>query len=311
MAIRRPIVTAVLVFASLSACAPASVGGSGLRGRGSSPSPPANPADHIVVIVMENHEASSILGSSEAPYLNRLARRSVLLTNEYAIRHPSLPNYLALVGGSTFGVTSDCTDCSVDARNLVDQLERKGISWKAYMESMPRACFTGAFAGTSPNEYAKKHDPFMYFDDVRTSEKRCARVVPFGRLTKDLKRGLPQFAWITPNECHDMHSCSIATGDAWLKVWVPEILPALGTDGILLLLFDEGSSDASCCSLPTGGGHVVAIVAGPGAKQRTKIETEVDHYSVLRLIEDEWGLKRLRHAGDDTTPSIDGWRAGS
>jgi hypothetical protein len=306
--VHRRLAAVVLSSLTLSACASAGAGAPRSGAGGPSPTPPSNPADHIVVIVMENHEASSILGSSDAPYLNRLARRNVLLTSDYAIRHPSLPNYLALIGGSTFGVTSDCTDCSVDAGNLVDQLERKQISWKAYMESMPHACYTGSFAGTAPNEYAKKHDPFMYFDDVRTDEKRCAKIVPFGRLSRDLKRGLPQFAWITPNECHDMHSCSVSTGDAWLKTWVPKIIRALGTDGILLLLFDEGSSDASCCSLPTGGGHVLAIIAGPGAKQRTKIEADVDHYSVLRLIEDEWGLKRLRHAGDDTTPSIEGWR---
>ena len=258
---------------------------------------------------MENHEYSSIIGSSEAPYINKLAKQKVLLKEEYAVTHPSLPNYLALTGGDTFGITSDCTDCNVKAKNIVDQLEANDVSWKAYMESMPRPCFKKAFAGTSPDQYAKKHDPFMYFNDVRNSSKRCKKIVPFTQFPEDLKSGLPQFAWITPNECNDMHSCSVQTGDAWLETWVPKIIPALGSNGILMILFDEGSSDSACCGLSSGGGHVAAIIAGPGAKDRTKIRAAADHYSLLRLIEDEWGFDRLALAADPTTPSIQGWKA--
>jgi hypothetical protein len=302
----------ILLAASLA------LGGSALARAGSapvesgataSPTPTTSPVGRIVVILMENHEYSSVIGSSDAPYFNKLAHKIVLLTKEYAVAHPSLPNYLALTGGSTFGMTSDCTTCDVKARNLVDQLEAHGFSWKAYMESMPGPCFTGSVAGTSPGDYAKKHDPFMYYDDIRSRPKRCKKIVPLGRLSKDLKNGLPQFAWITPNECYDMHSCSVATGDAWLKAWVPRILPALGPTGIMMVIFDEGSSDAACCSLDTGGGHVAAIITGPGARHGRKIRTAVDHYSLLRLIEDEWGFKRLGHAADSTTRSITGWRA--
>jgi hypothetical protein len=262
-----------------------------------------------VVIVMENKEYGSIIGSSDAPYLNELARKNVLLTKAYAVSHPSLPNYLALTGGSTFGISSDCTDCNVKGTNIVDELESQGISWKAYMQSMPTPCYTSASAGTSPNDYAKKHDPFMYYNDVRNRPKRCNKIVPFTQFPKDLNSGLPQFAWITPNECKDMHSCSIQTGDSWLKNLVPKILPELGTNGILIVVFDEGSTDAACCALGTGGGQVVTIIAGPGAKASTKIRTATDHYSLLRLIEDAWGLKRLRHASDSSTPTIKGWRA--
>jgi hypothetical protein len=270
---------------------------------------PADPAEHIAVIVMENKEYGTVIGSSDAPYLNALARRKVLLMHEYAVTHPSLPNYLALIGGSTFGITSDCTDCYVRGKNLVDQLEAHGISWKAYMQSMPSACYTGASWGTDPNTYAKKHDPFMYFNDIRNRPLRCHKVVPFTELPGDLGSGLPQFVWITPNECADMHSCSVATGDAWLQRWVPKILPALGANGIVLILFDEGSSDLGCCGVDPGGGHVAAVIAGPGAANRTRIRAAANHYSVLQLIEDEWGLPRLRGAGDGATPSIEGWRA--
>jgi phosphatidylinositol-3-phosphatase len=105
------------------------------------PSPVARPAagqpPHIAVIVMENHEYGDIVGSSSAPYINSLARRYALATGANAITHPSLPNYLALTGGSTFGIDSDCTECKVIATSIVDQLEHARLSWRAYMEDLP------------------------------------------------------------------------------------------------------------------------------------------------------------------------------
>ena len=260
---------------------------------------------------MENKEYDSIIGSSDAPYINKLARHSVLLTREYALRHPSLPNYLALTGGATFGIISDCTTCYVSKSNLVDQLEQNGYSWKAYMQSMPYACYTGSSAGTAPRDYAAKHDPFIYYDDVRLDPERCNEIVPFTVLKReDLKHGLPDFAWITPNECHDMHSCPVATGDEFLQTWAPKILKRLGKDGILIVTFDEGSTNARCCSNARGG-HVATIISGPGAGEGVRLGIKSTHYSLLRLIEDAWGLKRMRHAAGDGTPKIKGWRAGA
>ena len=306
---RRRVLFGLTIGLLLVACGPSGkVIDAPARGAKAEP-PPTDPAEHIAVIVMENKEYGTVIGSPDAPYLNRLARREVLLRQEYAATHPSLPNYLALIGGSTFGIASDCTDCSVRGKNLVDQLETHGISWSAYMQSMPSPCYAGASAGRDPNAYAKKHDPFMYFNDIRNRPSRCSKVVPFTHLQGDLRNGLPQFVWITPNECADMHSCSVATGDAWLKRWVPRIVPALGTNGIVMILFDEGSSDRGCCRADPGGGHVAALIAGPGAADRTVIRAAADHYSILRLIEDEWGLRRLRGAGHGATPTIEGWRA--
>lgn len=265
--------------------------------------------DHIVVIVLENHEYGDIVGSPSAPYLNALIGRSVLLTREFAIRHPSLPDYLALTGGATFGITSDCTDCSISARNIVGQLNSHHISWKAYMQAMPRACFGGNAAGRGAHRYVKRHDPFIYYRNIRNRPFRCHRIVPLTRLRSDFAHGLPRFTWITPDICFDMHSCSVRAGDRWLGMRVPGILRHLGSDGILIIVFDEGRSNARCCSLATGGGHVMALITGPGAKVGARIRRPVNHYSILRLIEDAWGLPRLAHAADRTTPTIWGWRA--
>jgi phosphatidylinositol-3-phosphatase len=260
----------------------------------------SGPPKHIAVIVMENEEYGDVLGSRKAPYIDGLARRSALASQMYAVSHPSLPNYLALTGGSTFGIDWDCTDCRVPATGVVDQLEHAHISWKAYMEGIPAPCFTGGFSG----EYAKKHDPFVYYTTIARDRPRCARVVPLTRLASDERRGaLPRFIWITPNLCHDMHDCSVATGDRYLSGFLPGLLRALGPRGLLFLTWDEGSTDSGCCRLASGG-HVLTIAAGGVARRGARMTSPADHYSVLQTIEDLFGLPRLRGAACGCTPSL-------
>ena len=261
---------------------------------------PGGPPAHIAVIVMENEEFSAIIGNHDAPFINRLAARSALAGQMYAISHPSLPNYLALTGGSTFGIASDCTSCSVHASSLVTQLQRAGISWRAYMEGIPHPCFDGGGSGN----YAKKHDPFMYYTPISSDPGACANVVGFDRLATDERSGsLPRFVWITPDLCHDMHDCDTATGDRFLASAVPALLAALGHDGLLILTWDEGSSDDGCCGMARGG-HIVTILAGSGARLGARMTRATDHYSVLQTIEDLLDLPRLRGAACACTPSL-------
>jgi len=248
---------------------------------------------------MENKEVGQVLGNSQAPYLNRLARTGASATSFYAIAHPSLPDYLALTGGSTFGVTSDCTGCRVSKTNLVDQLEAAHLPWRAYMEGLPGPCSKAASSG----QYAKKHDPFMYYDDIRGSPARCANVVPGSQLTSDLRTGLPSFAWISPGLCNDTHDCSVRHGDTYLSNLVPKLLPKLGPRGALFVLWDEGTSNRGCCRLARGG-HIPAVFAGPAVRRGYRIRSPLDHYSVLRTIEDAFGAPHLRGAGSSFTPSM-------
>lgn len=255
---------------------------------------PAASSSRVITIVMENKEYGQIIGSRDAAYINTLARRYGLATSSYGVRHPSLPNYLALTSGSTHGIDSDCTDCHVSARNIVDQLEAARISWKAYMQDMPRPCFTGASAGG----YAKKHDPFAYYDDVAGDPKRCRRIVPLDRLAEDLRRGaLPTYVFISPNLCDDMHDCGVATGDRFLARLVPVLVRALGRDGYLVLTWDEGASDRGCCG-GSRGGRIATIVAGPLVRRGARTSGPLDHYGVLRTVEDSLGLPRLGAARD-------------
>lgn len=278
----------------------------GARG-GSTPttatsSPPS--ISHIFLIVMENKEYGDIIGSAAAPYLNQLAGQYALAERYYGIRHPSLPNYLALLGGDTFGITSDCTNCFVNKPNLVDALEAKGKTWRAYEEDLPSPCYLGASSGG----YALKHDPFLYFDDIRNNPGRCQNVVPLTQLDTDLSTGaVPDFVWITPNLRHDMHDASVSTGDAWLASFVPRILAseAWRNDGLLMIVWDEGSTNAGCCGVASGG-HIPALFISPAGKPGYRITEPATHYSVLRTIEDLWGLERLGHSTDPSvTPLLD------
>ncbi len=258
------------------------------------------PVTHIAVIVMENEEYSEIIGSPSTPFINALAQRSALAAAHFAIAHPSLPNYLALTGGSTFGISDDCTACTAAGGNLGSQLTAARIPWRAYMEGLPRTCFRGDGAG----EYAKKHDPFLYYPRLSGRPLACANVVGFDALRSAERAGqLPRFAWITPNLCHDMHDCSPQTGDRFLAGLVPGLLRALGPRGLLLLTWDEGSSDQGCCRLAAGG-HIVLIAAGAAARSGVVMHRTTDHYSTLQAIEDLLGLPRLRGAACTCTGSL-------
>lgn len=250
---------------------------------------------HIIIIVMENQESSSIVGNPSAPFLNSLATQYARATNYYGIQHPSLPNYLALTGGSTFGIQSDCTDCFVNADNIVNQLEHGGRSWKAYMESMPNPCFVGDLAPL----YAQRHNPFIYYDNVRTDPLRCNKIVPFDQFATDLQADLlPDYAWITPNVCHDMHDCPISAGDKWLETWVPRILASSAWKdmGVLFITFDEGTTNEGCCS-GAGGGKVDTLVISPLVRPGFTSDVPYNHYSLLHTIETAWGLPLLGEMG--------------
>jgi acid phosphatase len=230
--------------------------------------------------------------------VNALAKRNASATRFYGEVHPSLPNYLALTAGTTFGVTTNCTGCQQSGESIVDQLERAGISWKAYMGGMPSACFKGASSG----EYAKKHNPFMYYRSVADDPARCAKVVPEEELSADLSIGrLPTFGFLSPGLCDDTHDCPLEAGDRYLEKTIPPILRALGPRGFLVLTWDEGSSDAGCCGGLAKGGRIPTVIAGAGVRHGASLTSSYTHYSVLRTIEDALGLPRLRNAADPRT----------
>ncbi len=264
----RLFVCALLV--TTAALATSNVSPSPARASGTS-TPPCDRASgatytHVVWILLEN-VGYSVVGSSSAPYLNSLVAACGLATNDLAVAHPSLPNYVALTSGSTQGITDDAEPSShrLDVANLFSEL--KG-HWRAYAESMPSPCDK-----VTSGQYAARHNPAVYYTNLATCSK------------DDVALSLPlnlsaSFTMITPNICDDMHSCPVSSGDAWLKRFVPLILRSAqyaSTSLALFITFDENDEAAS--------NRVPTLVIAPSVPRGIKVSIPLTHYSLLRTTE--------------------------
>ena len=260
---------------------------------------------HIVIIIFENKEFGTVIGNGKMAYFNLLASTYTLLTQHYATTHPSLPNYISLIGGDTFGITSNCEDCFINAPSLPDLIEKSGRTWKTYQDDMPEPCFVG-----STLRYAQKHNPFIYFDPIRLDAERCTRsVVPLTQLDVDIAvNDLPNFIFITPDICYSSHDCPLELADGWLKEQMDKLYPALESSGepfLIILTWDEGQGDHSCCGLPEpAGGRVATVLISPQVKPNFQDATPYSHYSILKTISEAWGLSYLGHAADAETTLI-------
>ncbi len=250
-----------------------------------------NPPRHIVVIIFENKEYSSIIGNSHAPYINSLANSYALATQYYARHHPSLPNYLEFVAGSNMGVTDDKEGHVLSGQFLGRQLHEAGYSSALYAESLPgwetsqRPC-----KYQSQDKYVKRHNPFAFWDWVEGLNgvsNHCGMVKTMGAFKPDRLKGLTV---IIPNICNDMHNCGISTGDQWLKNHAPTILNHMHSGDFLVVTWDEGSTDKY------GGGHVATIFAGPRSKKHFKDGHFYTTDSLLRTIENIFRVPCLRNA---------------
>jgi hypothetical protein len=220
------------------------------------------PFSHVFVIVMENQNAAALLRNPAAPYIRRLAQRYGYDRDYFGVTHPSLPNYVALIAGRTFGSHSDSPAQRFSGPTLAGQLDRHHIGWLAAMQSLPEPGYGGAWYPAGPNDseipaslYAEKHDPFMLFDALRAVARR--HVVPLSVLGADLRRGrVPPFVFIVPNLCDDMHGqlpgpgavCPatdptrlVRDGNGFLARWVPAILHSSAWRGnaVLFVVWDE------------------------------------------------------------------------
>jgi phospholipase C len=267
------------------------------------------PIRHVIIIAMENAEYSSVIGNgTTTPYQNLLASKYSLAAQYYATTHPSLPNYVSLIAGSAFGITSDCqpNECSQSGRSIVDLLNQGGYSWKEYAESMPTNCSQTI---SSDNLYYPKHNPFVYFSDItgnhgsgQTSSYCKTHVVPFTQFSLDLaNNNLPNYAFITPNVCDDAHNCSLSTGDNWLSGVVPKIINSSEFNStVLFITYDEGSTNLGVNS-SQGGGHVACIIVSPFVKMGYTSQVQYSHYSLLATIEAIYNLGNLGQ-NDATAP---------
>ena len=321
------------------------------------------PVGHVFVIVLENEDAGTTFApGSPAPYLaTTLRRQGAFVPGYYGIGHNSLDNYLAMVSGQapTLATQADCplfTDVTpalpapdgqvagqgcvypATVKTVADQLEAKRLSWKGYMEDMgadpvrdgATTCAHPAIGtpdrtqqASAVDQYATRHNPFVYFHSVIDRSACAARDVALARLAPDLASvaTTPNLSFITPDLCHDGHDATCADGgpgglpaaDAFLRTWVPRITasPAFRRDGVLVITFDEAGSDSTACcneqpgpntpapggqSAGPGGGRTGAVLLSPLIRPGTTTSVQYNHYSLLRSIEDAFGLAHLGYA---------------
>jgi len=253
---------------------------------------------HVIWIWMENHSYNTIIGSSQAPYINSLATACGLATNYHNVSHPSLPNYVSATSGLGYSAIAkfdgDCNPvpgCVTSAASIFGQ----GETWKAYEESMPSGC-----QKTNSGEYAVRHNPPPYFTKLRG----CATFdVPYTRLASDLSAGkLPAFSFVTPNLIDDMHDGTVADGDNWLAANLPTILTSREyTSGstAVFITWDEGEGGTAtkCATNKTDVGcHVATLVISPSTKPGTRSAKLFNHYSLLGTAEQLLGLPALGRA---------------
>ena len=319
----------------------------------------ATPAvGHVFVVNIENKGFRATWGRhSAAPYLARtLRQKGVLLRQYYGTAHHSLGNYLAQISGQGPDAATQ-NDCPVYSRfkvtapevapdqvvgngcvypakvgTLPEQLVAAGLSWRGYMQDMARPCQHSRLgarerwaSATKREQYATRHNPFMYFRSITARPTYCkAHVRPLSALTDDLRKksSTRTLSYITPDLCHDAHDARCADGgpgglraaNNWFKTWVPRILhsPAFRADGMLVITADESESvtadSRGCCGEGAGpnarrpgidgpgGGRVGALVISPYVAPGTSSDRAYNHYSLLGSIEDLFGLPRLGYA---------------
>ena len=323
-------------------------------------------APHVFVINLENKSYDETWGpGSHAPYLAvTLRRQGRFLTNYYSIAHVSLPNYIAEISGQgpNPATQADCgsytpfvptgtaavgqllgSGCVFPAsvQTIADQLTAKGLTWKSYQEDMansatePTTCRHPVLGQSDPtllarvgDQYATRHDPFVYFQSIIGSPACNTDVVDLRALPGDLASAstTPNLAFITPNLCDDGHDASCVDGrpgglvsaNAWLQTWVSKILasPAYRKNGVVVITFDEAevpgalnADSTSCCNEQKppnvaqagtngpGGGRVGAVVLSRSVKPGSTDPTPYNHYSLLCGLENTFGLTRLGYAG--------------
>lgn len=336
-----------------------------------------NRFEHIFYIEMENHATNQIFGNTaDAPYINWLASQYAISTDYFGVTHPSLPNYLAAISGDFQHIWDDCAagptvTCAPEEfgpnsgytngqelltpqqiaratntphwfsdRTIVDQLESHGLTWRAYMQSLPHVGYTGEYwpyttvnGQTVPIKlYAQKHDPFMYFPGIRNSPARMQKIVPFSQFDQNLDSGnVPNFVWISPDQCHDMHGVAtsnaaflglpdcafpasgldhsiIKLGDNFLRATVSEIMEsrAWQEKSAIVIVWDENdyTSFVGCCHSPRGVNGVFLggsnapfmVITSKDKEHFVQSTTPYNHYTLLATIEQLWGLGCLERA---------------
>ena len=247
--------------------------------------------DHIVVVMEENHSYDEIIGDTvDAPYINNtLVPQGALFTQSFAITHPSEPNYLAIFSGSTQGITDDSCPHTFGPPDLGGELIAAGKTFGGYSEDLPSVGYTGCFSG----DYARKHNPWVNFTDVPSSDN-----MPFTSFPTSDFSSLPTISFVVPNQQNDMHDGTIAQGDTWLQNNIDAYAQwAMTNNSLLIVTWDEDDG--------TQNNQIPTIFVGQHVKVGQYSET-INHYNILRTLEDAYGLPYANESAN-VSPITDCW----
>jgi len=260
----------------------------------SAPVPTGKYFDRAFIIIFENHSEAEVIAD---PNFKKYRNMGKGLLNYFGVAHPSQPNYIALIGGSTRGCTGD-GNIDIAGPSLVDLMEKKGTSWKGYMENFPGNCNAAASSGL----YYRKHNPFISFDNVRNNASLCAKIVPaLPALDNDLSAGtLPQYSFYTPNIQNDAHDTNITFGGKWLDNFLTPRLPKFPPRTVVIVTWDEDDY--------TEANQVLTFMIGDMLQPLSTDNTKYTHYSMLATVEDNWGLGNL--GLNDATAPLFNFQAG-
>lgn len=250
----------------------------------------------VMIVIFENTDYQDAISQ---PFFAMLAKEGALLADFYAIRHPSQPNYIALTSGDTHGVQDD-KNVTLKVRHIGDLLEAKGKTWKTYADAYPGNCWLGGRSGS----YVRKHVPFLSFKNVQKDPARCARIVDENAFAADAKNGsLADYSLFIPDMNNDGHDTGVDFADRWLAKTFGPLLkdPAFTKDLLLVFTFDEDSNAG-------GNNRILTILYGAGVAPGTVSKDRYDHYSLLRTVEDRFGLGTLGLNDAAATPISGVWR---
>jgi phosphatidylinositol-3-phosphatase len=254
--------------------------------------------DHVVIVVEENRDYSQIMDSASAPYIKAMASDSdaALFNQSFALTHPSQPNYLMLFSGSNQGITNDSMPKNLPftADNLGASLLKAGKTFAGYSEDLPQMGFEGATSGV----YARKHNPWVNWQNSITNGVPASANLPFTSFPSHFD-SLPSVAFVIPGLSDDMHNGTVGKADTWLRDHMDGFRQwAKKNNGLLILTFDEGKN--------SGTNRIVTVFLGQAIKHGAYNE-QINHYSVLRTLEDMFGLP---HAANSATasPITDCWK---
>jgi hypothetical protein len=258
------------------------------------------PFKKVLIVIFENTDYQRAVSQ---PFFAKFAKDGALLTNLLAETHPSQPNYLALVSGTTHGVTNN-NKVNLNARHVGDLLEAKGKSWKIYLEDYPGNCFTGASSG----KYARKHNPFISFLNVQQDAARCnAHLVGSDTFQTDAQSGnLPDFSIYVPNQSNDGHDMGVGYADCWFSSTFGSLLqnPTFMQGLLVIATFDEAKGKGAKPN------RIYTALRGDMVKSGAQFPAQASHYSLLKMIEDAFGLGNLGR-GDARASEITGIWAGN